>query len=65
MNLVTGATGLLGSHIVEQLAVRSRPVRALVRPGADVAWLKTQPVELVEGDVTDRDSLTRAFDATR
>ena len=62
MNLITGATGLLGSHIVEQLAIRSRPVRALVRPGADVAWLKTQPVELVEGDLTDPDSLARACD---
>ncbi|MFQ6048109.1 MAG: NAD-dependent epimerase/dehydratase family protein [Phycisphaerae bacterium] len=60
MNLVTGATGLLGSHIVEQLVCRSRPVRALVRPGSDTRWLRTQPVELVEGDVTDPPSLRSA-----
>jgi nucleoside-diphosphate-sugar epimerase len=60
MNLVTGGTGLLGSHIVEQLCRRGRPVRALVRAGSDVSWLRTQPVELVEGDLTDPPSLERA-----
>lgn len=60
MNLVTGGTGLLGSHIVEQLRRRGRPVRALVRPGSDLRWLQTQGVEFAEGDVTDPDSLRRA-----
>lgn len=60
MNLVTGGTGLLGSHIVEQLRKRGRPVRALVRPGADTAWLKAQGVELVEGDLSDPPSIARA-----
>ena len=60
MNLVTGGTGLLGSHIVEQLRKRGRAVRALVRPGTDVAWLKSQGVELAEGDILDRASLDRA-----
>ena len=60
MNLVTGATGLLGSHIVEQLRLRDRPVRALVRRGADVEWLKSQKVEFVEGDLSDAESLKKA-----
>ncbi len=60
MNLVTGATGLLGSHIVEQLRRRGRPVRALVRFGADVEWLKSQAVELVDGDLSNPESLERA-----
>lgn len=60
MNLVTGATGLLGSHIVEQLRRRDRPVRALVRADSDVSWLEGQGVELVEGDLGDRASLERA-----
>ncbi len=62
MNLVTGASGLLGSHIVEQLRLRNRPVRALVRPGSDRTWLRTQDVEFVDGDVTDSASLRRACD---
>jgi nucleoside-diphosphate-sugar epimerase len=60
MNLVTGATGLLGSHIVEQLRLRDRPVRALVRRDSDRTWLQTQGVEFVEGDITDPASLRRA-----
>ncbi len=60
MNLVTGGTGLLGSHIVEQLRRRNLPVRVLVRRGADRSWLATQGVEFVEGDVTDRASLDAA-----
>jgi nucleoside-diphosphate-sugar epimerase len=60
MNLVTGATGLLGSHIVEQLRQRGRPVRVLVRPTSDRSWLETQGVEFVEGDITDPASLERA-----
>lgn len=60
MNLVTGATGLLGSHIVEQLRRRNLPVRVLVRRGADRSWLNSQGVEFAEGDVTDRGSLEKA-----
>ena len=65
MNLVTGATGLLGSHIVEQLRLRGRAVRCLVRRGADTRWLKEQGVELVEGDLTDIASLERACDGVQ
>lgn len=60
MNLVTGATGLLGSHIVEKLRAQGKPVRVLVRPGSDRSWLETQGVEFAEGDITDPKSLPTA-----
>ncbi|HEY3244764.1 MAG TPA: NAD-dependent epimerase/dehydratase family protein [Phycisphaerae bacterium] len=60
IRLVTGSTGLLGSHIVEQLRSRGRRVRALVRPGSDDSFLRAQGAEVVTGDVTDRASLERA-----
>lgn len=60
MNFVTGATGLLGSHVVEQLRLRNRPVRALVRRGSDISWLKAQGIEFAEGDICDATSLGRA-----
>ena len=60
MNLVTGASGLLGSHIVEKLRAAGRPVRVLVRRDTDRTWLKTQGVEFCEGDVTDAASLRAA-----
>lgn len=65
MNLVTGGTGLLGSHIVEQLRKRGRPVRALVRPTADTTWLRSQGVELVEGDLSDMASVLKACEGVQ
>jgi nucleoside-diphosphate-sugar epimerase len=63
MNLVTGSTGLLGSHIVEQLVQRREPVRALVRPNSDTRVLERfDGVEFAQGDITDPASLEKAFD---
>lgn len=62
MNLVTGASGLLGSHIVERLRADGRPVRVLVRPNTDRSWLDTQGVEYTEGDLTDAKALRAACD---
>ncbi len=61
MNLITGATGLLGSHIAERLVKAGEPVRALVRPTSDTRLLSEWGVELAEGDVTDPDSLAAAM----
>lgn len=61
MNVVTGATGLLGSHVAEQLVQSGEKVRALVRPTSDVRFLNELGVELIEGDLADSDSLNRAF----
>lgn len=60
INLVTGASGLLGSHIVEQLTLRGAKVRALVRPTSDTSFLESQGCELVQGDVSDLESCHRA-----
>lgn len=65
MNLVTGATGLLGSHIVEQLRLRDKPVRVLVRHGSDTEWLKTQNVEFVYGDLSDKAALAKACEGVK
>ena len=54
MNLVTGATGLLGSHIVEQLVKQGQPVRALARKSSDTRFLESlEGVELAWGDIVD------------
>jgi nucleoside-diphosphate-sugar epimerase len=60
LNVVTGATGLLGSHIAEQLVARSERVRALVRPSSDVAFLRQLGVELVTADLQDPTGLAEA-----
>ena len=60
INLVTGATGQLGSHIVEQLRAAGESVRVLVRPGRDLTFLRQQGAEIVEGDLHDADTVKRA-----
>ncbi|MFW6145934.1 MAG: NAD-dependent epimerase/dehydratase family protein [Planctomycetota bacterium] len=65
MNLITGATGLLGSHLCEQLVGRDQPVRALARPGSDTSFLESLGVEIAYGDITDPDSLPAALKDVR
>lgn len=56
--LVTGATGFLGSHIVDACLSRGDQVRVLVRKTSDLSYLKAQEgVEFVFGSLEDRDSL--------
>jgi len=51
--LVTGATGLIGSHLVERLVARKHDLRVLVRSGSDLRRLRGLGVELAYGDVRD------------
>ena len=36
---ITGATGLVGSHVAEEALRRGHRVRALVRASSDTRWL--------------------------
>lgn len=61
--LVTGATGTIGRHVVDQLALAGHPVRALTRQ-AERARLPAG-AEVVEGDLSRPDTLAPALqDAT-
>ena len=61
--LVTGATGNVGRHVVDQLVQRGAPVRALVRNPAKAAAAELPAaVDVVQGDLLDVDALRRAFD---
>ncbi len=61
-NVITGATGFLGSYVAEQLVERGEHVRALVRPTSNTAFLRSLGVELVEGDLSLPDTLPRAVE---
>lgn len=54
---VTGATGFIGRHLVDQLAEHGWRIRALVRPGRDASPLVERGVELVTGDLADGSAL--------
>jgi len=53
MNLVTGATGLLGSYIAEKLVASQQPVRVFIRDTSDTTFIDTLNVEKYVGDLTD------------
>lgn len=60
--LVTGATGLIGSHLVEALERHGHRVRVLVRRSSDLSEIAHTRAELFYGDVTDRTSLAPAVE---
>jgi nucleoside-diphosphate-sugar epimerase len=62
--LVTGGSGLVGSHVIEALRSRGEPVRTLVRSGSR-AVVEALGAEPVIGDVTDEDSWRRASTGVR
>ncbi|MCQ4041710.1 SDR family oxidoreductase [Streptantibioticus rubrisoli] len=62
MCLVTGATGYIGGRLVPELLDAGHQVRCLVRTPRqlrDHSW--ADQVEIVQGDVTDPDSVARAM----
>lgn len=66
--LVTGAGGFIGSHLVERLADAGASVRALIHYNAQGSWgwLHESPtrenIDVLMGDVCDRDSVRRAME---
>jgi uncharacterized protein YbjT (DUF2867 family) len=59
--LVVGATGSLGSKVVDELLARGKNVRALVRPASDAGRLESRGVQIARGDMLDLDSLVAAM----
>lgn len=75
MILITGGTGLVGSHLLCQLAQKKEPLRALYRDARTLAGVKRvfsyftteaealfNAIEWVQGDITDIPSLDKAFE---
>jgi NADH dehydrogenase len=63
MNLVVGATGMVGTEVCRLLASTGKPVRALVRGSSDaakVAKLEALGAKVVKGDLRDEASLRAA-----
>ncbi|MCP4118667.1 MAG: NAD-dependent epimerase/dehydratase family protein [Desulfobacteraceae bacterium] len=61
--LVTGATGFLGSHIVDHSFRQNDSVRVLVRKTSNRDYLKRYPeLEYVTGDLLDIDALKKAVE---
>lgn len=63
--LVTGGAGFVGNNVIDKLVSQGRSVRAMVR-NLDKAQIRLSKygdkVDIVQGDVTQRDSLPRLMD---
>ena len=58
--LITGATGFIGSHLVEELVAQNWQVTCLVRPESRTGALKKFPVNILRGSVEDKNFLAEA-----
>ncbi len=61
---ITGATGFIGSHLVEQLLQAGHTVHALVRDKRRAQHLEDAGVRLFKGDITHRDSIAQGMEGT-
>jgi len=63
ITLVTGAAGFIGSHLCEALVKSGRKVRGLVeKKSRNIEFVKNLGVELVYGDLLDKESLKPALE---
>jgi nucleoside-diphosphate-sugar epimerase len=58
--LVTGGTGFTGSRLVKKLIDESYDVRVLARKSSNTAELVKWGVEIITGDITDRENVFKA-----
>ncbi len=63
--LVTGATGFLGGALALRLAADGVRVRALARNPRKAEFLRERAIEVLEGDVTDREAMRQAVQGCR
>jgi dihydroflavonol-4-reductase len=65
MILVTGGAGFIGSHLVRLLLKRGEAVRVLERPTAPLSLLPLDRLELIPGDIRDKQAVRRAVRGCR
>jgi dihydroflavonol-4-reductase len=61
MNLITGATGHIGNVLVRELVRRGEKVRVFVLPNEDMSSINDLDIEVIRGDILDKNSLQPAF----
>ncbi|MFC2135258.1 NAD-dependent epimerase/dehydratase family protein [Bacteroidota bacterium] len=57
VTVVTGGTGLVGSHLVDYLLEKDHKVRCIVRKTSNLRWLKDKPIEIFDSGLFDKDKL--------
>lgn len=63
--LVTGANGFLGSNLVRQLSREGYAVRAMIRPGANLAGMQDIPCEIFYGNIDNAGDADKAVEGCK
>ena len=57
--LLTGATGFVGSHIVEELISNKHDIIAIIRKSSNLKWIKDYPVQFEYCSLNDVETLSK------
>jgi nucleoside-diphosphate-sugar epimerase len=57
ISVVTGASGFVGSHLVDRLIKEGHHVKCILRKSSSRKWLDSKPVEIIDTGLFDRDKL--------
>lgn len=55
--LVTGASGFVGSHLVDLLLEKNQEVFCIVRNSSNLKWLENKNITIIKADLSNKDSL--------
>jgi len=58
--LITGSNGFIGSHLVELLIEKGFKVFCMVRKSSNLSWIEHLGVNMVYGDIREKNSLYQA-----
>jgi dihydroflavonol-4-reductase len=58
--LITGASGFLGTNLVHELVKAGWDVKAIVRKESNITYIKSLPIKIVFGDITNQQDLDNA-----
>lgn len=59
ISVVTGASGFVGSHLVDLLLTKGHHVKCLIRKTSNPRWIKDKPVEIVDCGLYDKEALKK------
>lgn len=62
---ITGATGHVGYNLIKLLAEKSEKIRAFVLPNDDISKLEPFNIEIILGDITDKESIYPLFETDK
>ena len=57
ISVVTGASGFVGSHLVDRLLAEGHQVKCILRSTSSKRWLENKPVEIFDCGLTDKAKL--------